>query len=260
VASSTVTLPAMSADDVRRVLITGVLGGIGRATAAAFRADGWHVIGTDRAPPDGDVEIDQLISIDLSERGAVAELVGQLDGERLDGLVNNAAYQANLSVGDTPDDVWDEVMTVNLRAPFQLIRDLAPRLAKARGGIVNVSSIHALTTSANVAAYAVSKGALVALTRSAAIDLAPTGVRCNAVLPGAVQTPMLFAGLGRRPHERGLSGNLDELTARTPLGFVARPNAVAPTILHLVDPVRSPYTTGQTIVLDGGASIHLSTE
>jgi len=250
----------MTTNGVRRVLITGVLGGIGRATAAAFHADGWWVIGTDRARPDPDVPLDQLISVDLSEPGAVADLVAQLDGDRLDGLVNNAAYQANLSVGDTPDAVWDEVMTTNLRAPFQLIRDLAPRLAAVCGGIVNVSSIHALTTSANVAAYAVSKGALVALTRSAAIDLAPTGVRCNAVLPGAVQTPMLFDGLNRRPHVRGAQGNLEDLEARTPLGFVARPDAVAPTILHLVDRDRSPYTTGQTIVLDGGASVHLSTE
>jgi NAD(P)-dependent dehydrogenase (short-subunit alcohol dehydrogenase family) len=151
-------------------------------------------------------------------------------------------------------------MATNLRAPFQLIRDLAPRLAEVNGGIVNVSSVHAIVTSANVAAYAVSKGALVALTRSAAIDLAPLGVRCNAVLPGAVQTPMLFDGLSRRPHVRGPAGNLEDLKARTPLGFVARPEAVAPTIVHLVDRERSPYTTGQTIVMDGGASIRLSTE
>lgn len=251
---------AMTSDGVRRVLITGVLGGLGRVMAAAFRDEGWCVIGTDRAAPDPSVHVDQLITIDLSEPDAVRRLVAQLDDEPLDGLVNNAAIQPNVSIAETPDDVWDEVMTTNLRAPFQLIRDLTPRLAKVGGGVVNVSSIHAITTSANVAAYAVSKGALVALTRSAAIDLAPFGIRCNAVLPGAVQTPMLFAGLTRRPHVRGAEGNLEELEARTPLGFVARPEAVVPTIVHLVDRERSPYTTGQTIVLDGGASVHLSTE
>lgn len=244
----------------RCVLVTGVLGGIGRAAASAFRAEGWQVIGTDRAVAEGPVDVDQLISIDLSEAGAVDTLVADLEIDRLDGLVNNAAVQPNLSITETPDEVWDEVMTTNLRAPFQLIRDLAPRLAQARGGIVNVSSVHALTTSAHVAAYAVSKGALVALTRTAAIDLAPLGVRCNAVLPGAVQTQMLFDGLTRRPNERGAQGNFEDLQARTPLGFVARPDAVVPTIVHLVDRDRSPYTTGQTIVLDGGASVHLSTE
>lgn len=250
----------MAHDSRRSVLITGVLGGIGRATASAFHADGWWVIGTDRAAARDDVEVDQLISVDLGQDGAVAELVGQLVGERLDGLVNNAAFQPGLSVSETPDDVWDEVMTTNLRAPFQLTRDLAPRLARVKGGIVNVSSVHAITTSANVAAYAVSKGALVALTRSTAIDLAPLGVRCNAVLPGAVHTPMLLDGLSRRPHLRGAQGNLEDLESRTPLGFVARPEAVAPTIVHLVDRERSPYTTGQTLVLDGGASVRLSTE
>jgi NAD(P)-dependent dehydrogenase (short-subunit alcohol dehydrogenase family) len=244
----------------RRVVITGVLGGIGSATAAAFRAAGWYVIGTDRAKPRGDIELDELISIDLGAPDAVPALVDQIGGDALDGLVNNAATQPNLSVVDTSDDVWDEVMRTNLRAPFQLIRELAPRLAAVRGGIVNVSSVHAVSTSANVAAYAVSKGALVALTRSAAIDLAHLGVRCNAVLPGAVQTPMLLDGLSRRPHVRGPQGNLEDLEARTPLGFVARPDAVAPTILHLVDRDRSPYTTGQSIVLDGGATARLSTE
>jgi NAD(P)-dependent dehydrogenase (short-subunit alcohol dehydrogenase family) len=120
--------------------------------------------------------------------------------------------------------------------------------------------VHAVATSANVAAYAVSKGALVSLTRSAAIDLAPLGVRCNAVLPGAVKTPMLLDGLSRRPHPRGPQGNLDDLGSRTPLGFVADPEAIAPTILFLADSLRSPYTTGQSLVVDGGASIRLSTE
>ena len=158
------------------------------------------MIGTDRADVATDPPADEMIHVDLSEPGAVAFLVGHVGNDRLDGLVNNAAFQPNLSVAETPDEVWDEVMATNFRAPFQLIRDLAPRLAEVHGGIVNVSSVHAIVTSANVAAYAVSKGALVALTRSAAIDLAPLGVRCNAVLPGAVQTPMLFDGLSRRPH------------------------------------------------------------
>ena len=98
------------------------------------------------------------------------------------------------------------------------------------------------------------------LTRATAIDLASSGVRCNAVLPGAVQTTMLLDGLAGGPIPKGAQGNLEDLEARTPLRFVAQPEAVAPTILHLVDRERSPYTTGQSIVLDGGASVRLSTE
>ena len=106
-------------------------------------------------------------------------------------------------------------MDTNVRAMFQLIRGLHGALAACRGSIVNVSSVHAVATSANVAAYAVSKGTVAALTRTAAIQLAAAGVRCNSVLPGAVMTPMLEAGLSRRPHPQGVDGNLDVLVGRT---------------------------------------------
>ena len=112
----------------------------------------------------------------------------------------------------------------------------------------------------NVAVYAISKGALVALTRSAAIELAAAGIRCNAVLPGAVDTPMLRAGLDRRYHPDGPEGNLRELASRTPLGFVATPAQIAPSVVHLADGEQTPYITGQTLVIDGGATIKLGTE
>ena len=112
----------------------------------------------------------------------------------------------------------------------------------------------------NVAVYAISKGALAALTRSAAIELAAAGIRCNAVLPGAVDTPMLREGLDRRPHPDGPDGNLNELAARTPLGFVATADQIAPSVVHLADGELSPYTTGQMLVVDGGATIKLGTE
>jgi NAD(P)-dependent dehydrogenase (short-subunit alcohol dehydrogenase family) len=125
---------------------------------------------------------------------------------------------------------------------------------------VNVSSVHALATSPNVAAYAVSKAALAGLTRTAALELALHGIRCNAVLPGAVMSDMLRAGLSRREHPEGPQGNLDALIARTPLGFVATPEQIAPSIVFLADGERSPYTTGQLLVVDGGAMIRLGTE
>jgi NAD(P)-dependent dehydrogenase (short-subunit alcohol dehydrogenase family) len=111
-----------------------------------------------------------------------------------------------------------------------------------------------------VAAYAVSKAALAGLTRTAALELALHGIRCNAVLPGAVMSDMLRAGLSRREHPEGPQGNLDALIARTPLGFVATPEQIAPSIVFLADGERSPYTTGQLLVVDGGAMIRLGTE
>ena len=112
----------------------------------------------------------------------------------------------------------------------------------------------------NVAVYAISKGAMVALTRSTAVEFAGDGVRCNAILPGAIDTDMLRDGLDRRPHPDGSEGNLRALAERTPLGFVATANDIAPSIVHLADNAQSAYTTGQVLVLDGGATIKLSTE
>jgi NAD(P)-dependent dehydrogenase (short-subunit alcohol dehydrogenase family) len=100
----------------------------------------------------------------------------------------------------------------------------------------------------------------VALTRSAALELADDGIRCNAVLPGAIDTKMLREGLDRRPNPDGAEGNLKILAQRTPLGFVATADDIAPSILHLADNDQSKYTTGQMLVLDGGATIRLSTE
>ena len=120
--------------------------------------------------------------------------------------------------------------------------------------------MHALTTSANVAAYAISKAALAGLTRTAALELALHGIRCNAVLPGAVMSDMFHAGLSRRPHPDGPGGNLQEIVRRTPLGFVATPKQIAPSIVFLADGEHSPYTTGQVLVVDGGTLIRLGTE
>jgi NAD(P)-dependent dehydrogenase (short-subunit alcohol dehydrogenase family) len=244
----------------RTVVVTGACGGIGRATVAAFREGGWQTIGVDRADRK-DLEMDDFIRADIAADDGVQHVFDRLRGlDRLDALVNNAALQVNHSLVETSDEDWTAVMNTNVRAAFQLIRALKPLLAASRGAIVNVSSVHAIATSPNVAAYAISKGALVALTRTAALELAADGIRCNAVLPGAVLTPMLEEGLDRRPHPDGAAGNLQALADRTPLGFVAMPDQISPTIVHLADSAASPYTTGQALVVDGGATIRLGTE
>ena len=246
---------------MRRVVITGVCGGIGRATSAAFAERGWRVIGVDRREPGSDLAVDRFEPADLGTDGEVAALFARLSDEGpLAAIVNNAAIGLDKSLRNTTDADWAEIMNVNLRCAFQCIREAHRMLASARGAVVNVSSVHAIATSANVAAYAVSKGALCALTRSAALELAADGIRCNAVLPGAVDTPMLRRGLSRRPHPDGPDGNLRELVKRTPLGFVASPEQIAPTICFLADGRQTPYMTGQAIVVDGGATLRLATE
>lgn len=245
----------------RSVLITGVQGGIGSATAELFASSGWEVIGVDRAGEAPDT-VDRYEIVDVSNSQQIADLFASLrqDHSELHALVNNAAIQVNKPIVETTDDEWDHIINTNVRSAFQCIREAHPMLAACRGSVVNVSSVHALATSMNVAVYAISKGALAALTRSAALELAADGIRCNAVLPGAIDTKMLREGLDRRPHPDGSIGNLRILAQRTPLGFVGTADQIAPTILHLADNDQSAYTTGQQIVLDGGAMIRLSTE
>jgi NAD(P)-dependent dehydrogenase (short-subunit alcohol dehydrogenase family) len=181
--------------------------------------------------------------------------------DRLDALVNNAAIQTAKPLADMSVDEWDEVMASNLRSVYLTARHALPLISTARGAIVNVSSVHAVATSVGISAYAASKGGLVALTRAMAIEFAPAGIRVNAVLPGAVDTPMLRDGLrrgllsGDSPEDR-----LAELGRRTPLGRVGRPEEIAQCILFLADGTRSSFVTGQTLIVDGGATAHLSTE
>jgi len=182
--------------------------------------------------------------------------------DRLHALVNNAALQVARPLLETSVEDWDAVMASNLRSVFLGIK-LAHPLLKAAGGaaIVNVSSVHAVATSANIAAYAASKGGLLALTRAVAIEFAGDNIRCNAILPGAVDTPMLRAGLGRG-HVQGddILERLDNLARKTVNGRVGKPEEIAHSIYFLADESQSSFMTGQALIVDGGATARLSTE
>jgi NAD(P)-dependent dehydrogenase (short-subunit alcohol dehydrogenase family) len=199
----------------------------------------------------------------VSEPEQVADLINTVEQEygKLDALVNNAAIQVCKPFMDTSLEEWDAVMAVNLRAVFMMTQAAYPLLKISHGSIVNVSSVHALATSSEIAAYAASKGGLVALTRALAIELAPDNIRVNAVLPGAVDTEMLREGLSRG-HASGesLQEKLDTLGARTVMGRVGEPWEIARAILFLADNNQSSFMTGSAMVVDGGATIRLSTE
>ena len=185
----------------RVVLITGAAGGVGRATVKLFAEKGWRVIGVDRQPFGEGFPTDGLfIQADISLPDNIDMIYQQANGftHTLDAVVNNAAYQITKPLLETSVEEWDLVMASNLRSVF-LGAKLAYPLLKAVGGgaIVNVSSVHAVATSANISAYAASKGGLLALTRAMAIEFAADNIRVNAILPGAVDTPMLRAGLDR---------------------------------------------------------------
>ena len=254
----------MKQNEVRTLLITGAAGGIGRATVKVFAERGWQVIGVDRSPKyDGFPEDGTYIQADISlpdQLEAIYENVSAIT-DRLDAVVHNAAVQIAKPLVETTAEEWDLVMASNLRSVF-LGAKLAYPLLKVKGGaIVNVSSVHAVATSANIAAYAASKGGLLALTRAMAIEFAPDEIRVNAILPGAVDTPMLRAGLNRGHVGDGtMLDRLENLARKTVNGRVGQPEEIARAIYFLADNTQSSFMTGQAMIVDGGATARLSTE
>jgi NAD(P)-dependent dehydrogenase (short-subunit alcohol dehydrogenase family) len=246
------------------VLVTGASGGIGRAVVAAFARDGWHVVGTDLEGRDAPREVSDYFACDLRSPEQISDLFCELRDicGHLDALVNNAAMQICKPLDETSVEEWDAIMDINLRAPFWCTRSALPLFEQAGGGaVVNVSSVHAQATSPGITAYATSKGGLTAMSRAVALELAEHNVRVNAVLPGAVDTEMLRAGLSRG-HATGASTTerLDSFAQRHPLGRVARPDEIAQVVLFLCDATRSSYITGESLVVDGGVTARLSTE
>ena len=249
----------------RTVLITGAAGGIGRATVQLFASSGWRVIGVDRAPFGEPFPADGIyIQSDISVGSNVETIFTQAHQYTgaLNALVNNAAVQISKPLLHTSVEEWDAVMASNLRSVFLSVK-LAHPLFKAAGGgaIVNVSSVHAVATSTNIAAYAASKGGLLALTRAMAIEFAPDNIRVNAILPGAVDTPMLRAGLNRGHVSGGdIQTRLDNLARKTVNGRIGKPEEIAHAIYFLADETQSSFMTGQAMIVDGGATARLSTE
>jgi NAD(P)-dependent dehydrogenase (short-subunit alcohol dehydrogenase family) len=203
------------------------------------------------------------IEADISDPKAQETIIHEVKARegRLDALVNNAAVQVCKPILETTPEEWDRVMSNNLRSVFLGVQLAYPLLRVQRGAIVNVSSVHAVATSRNIAAYAASKGALLALTRAMALEFGPDGVRVNAILPGAVDTTMLRAGL-KRGHVEGkkMEELIRGLGKKHVMGRVGHPEEIGKSILFLADGEQSSFMTGQALVVDGGATARLSTE
>ncbi|MEN6572136.1 MAG: SDR family oxidoreductase [Anaerolineaceae bacterium] len=252
-------------EDKRVVLITGSAGGIGRAAVKLFAEKGWRVIGVDRNPFGADFPQNGLfIQNDVSNPNEMAEIYHKAEkfSPVLHAVVNNAGMQISKPILDTTVEEWDLTIATNLRPVFIGAKYAHPLLVKAgNGAIVNTSSVHAIQTSASIAAYAASKGGILALTRAMAIEFAKDNIRVNAVLPGAVDTPMLRSGMDRG-HVSGpsIADRLDNLARKTVNGRIGTPAEIANAIYFLADSNQSSFMTGQALVVDGGATARLSTE
>jgi NAD(P)-dependent dehydrogenase (short-subunit alcohol dehydrogenase family) len=247
----------------RVAVVTGASSGIGRATAQRLAGDGFAVVAVGRDPAalaDVCAEIGRrggtatALAMDVTADGAprlILERVEALAGggaPGLDALVNAAGIIAAADVTTTSDAAWDDMMAVNVRAPFRILREAVPALAARHGAVVNLSSVAGTRVFPNLLAYSVSKGAVDQLTRATAIDLAGRGIRVNAVNPGVVVTNL---------HRRGgmddskYAAFLEHSRQTHPLGRPGTAEEVADLIAYLVSPA-ARWMTGDTISIDGG--------
>jgi NAD(P)-dependent dehydrogenase (short-subunit alcohol dehydrogenase family) len=239
--------------DGRTALVTGASRGIGAAAARALDEAGARVALSARSTQEletvaATLQNDPIVlPADLSDVSGPAELAATaLDAlGHVDVLVNNAAMAARLDTVDTDAELIDAMLAVNVRAPLLLIAAVVPSMtALGRGSIINLSSISAVVGTPRRAAYAASKGALDAATRSLAIELGSRGIRVNAVAPGVVDTALW-------ERNKAIPGVIQGIEAQTPLGRWAQPDDIADVIVFLASDA-SRFVTGETISADGG--------
>ncbi|NDL57972.1 SDR family NAD(P)-dependent oxidoreductase [Phytoactinopolyspora mesophila] len=253
----------------RVVAVTGGAAGIGEAVTRHMAGAGATVVALDRdraalarltsaAESDGlSVEAEQVDVSDEAQIAAAARRVSERHGG-VDVLVCAAGVQRYGTVDEMSMDGYDEVMAVNVRGVFASCHHFVP-LIRARGGgsVVVVASVQAYAAQSGVAAYAASKGALVAMVKAMAVDHAAEGIRVNAVCPGSVDTPMLRWAADRFSGDRSADDLVAEWGRSHPLGRVATPLEVAQAIAFLAGP-EAGFVTGADLRVDGGLTAGLS--